>query len=60
MGRALFLLVLAAAALAGCGPDQRSGVAPAADSPPNPAEPASAPASSLTTLVSSGAPASSR
>jgi hypothetical protein len=60
MDRALLILVLAAAALAGCGPDQRSGVAPAADSPPNPTEPASAPASSVAALVSSTTPASSR
>ena len=55
MGRALSILALAALALAACGPDPRSGVAPAADSP---AEPASAPVSSLAAYVSSAAPAS--
>ncbi len=58
MGRALVILVLASVALAACGPDQRSAVAPAADTPANPAEPASAPNSSLTAHVSSAAPAS--
>ena len=58
MGRALLVLALAATALAGCGPDQRSGVTPAADTPANPTEPASAPVSSLTAYVASAAPAS--
>ena len=60
MGRALLVLALAlaATALAGCGPDQRSGVAPAADTPANPTEPASAPVSSLAAYVSSAEPAS--
>jgi hypothetical protein len=58
MGRALLILVLAAAALAACGPDQRSAVTPAADTPANPTEPASAPVSSLASYVSSTAPAS--
>ena len=56
MGRALLILVLVAAALAACGPDQRSAVAPAADTPANPTEPASAPVSSLAAEVSSAAP----
>ncbi len=58
MGRALLILVLTAAALAACGPDQRSAVTPAADTPANPTEPASAPVSSLAAEVSSGTPAS--
>ena len=58
MGRALLVIVLAAAALAACGPDQRSTVTPAADTPANPTEPASAPVSSLAAYVSSTAPAS--
>ena len=57
MSRALLILALAAA-LAGCGRDQKSAVTPAADSPPNPTEPASAPVSSLASYVSSAAPAS--
>jgi len=57
MGRALLILALTAA-LGGCGRDQKSAVAPAADSPPNPTEPASAPASSLASYGSSAAPAS--
>ena len=57
MGRALLILALAAA-LSGCGRDQKSAVTPAADTPPNPTEPASAPVSSLTAYVSSAAPAS--
>jgi hypothetical protein len=57
MSRALLILALAAA-LGGCGRDQKSTVTPAADSPPNPTEPASAPVSSLAAYVSSAAPAS--
>ena len=57
MGRALLILALAAA-LCGCGRDQKSAVTPAADSPPNPTEPASAPVSSLASYASSAAPAS--
>ena len=57
MGRALLIIALAAA-LGGCGRDQKSTVTPAADSPPNPTEPASAPVSSLASYVSSAAPAS--
>jgi hypothetical protein len=60
MGRALVILVLAAAALTACGPDQRSAVAPAADTPANPTEPASAPASAPAAYASSAAPAASR
>ena len=56
MGRALLIIALAAA-VSGCGRDQRSTVAPAADTPANPTEPASAPASSLVAHVSSAAPA---
>jgi hypothetical protein len=57
MARALVILALGAA-LCGCGRDQRSAVAPAADTPANPTEPASAPASALAAYVPSGAPAS--
>ncbi len=60
MGRALVILVLTAAGLAACGPDQRSAVAPAADTPANPTEPASAPASALASYASSAAPAATR
>ncbi len=60
MGRALVILVLTAAALASCGPDQRSAVASAADTPANPTEPASAPASALASYASSAAPAATR
>lgn len=59
MGRALLILALASA-LSACGRDQRSTVPPAADTPANPTEPASAPASSLAALVSSAAPASAK
>ncbi len=55
MGRALLILALTAA-LAGCGPDQRSAAPPAADTPANLTEPASAPVSSLAAEVSSAAP----
>ena len=54
MGRALLILALAAA-LGGCGRDQKSAVTPAADSPPNPTEPAGAPVSSLASYASSAA-----
>ncbi len=59
MGRALLILTLAAT-LGGCGRDQKSTVTPAADTPPNPTEPASAPVSSLASYVSgaSATPAS--
>ena len=57
MNRALLILALTAA-LGGCGRDQKSAVTPAADSPPNPTEPASAPVSSLASYASSAAPAS--
>ena len=59
MGRALMILAFAAA-LCGCRPDQRSAVAPAADTPANPTEPASAPASALASYVSSAAPAAAK
>lgn len=45
MGRALLILALAAVALTACGPDQRAATTPAADTPANPTEPASATAS---------------
>jgi len=57
MGRMLVILALGAA-LCGCGPDPRSTTTPAADTPANPTEPASAPASALAAYVSSTAPAS--
>ena len=60
MGRALLILALASAALAGCGRDQRSTVTPAADTPANPTEPASAPVSSLASLTSSATPATAK
>ena len=50
MARVLVILSLAAA-LAACGRDQRSAAVPAADTPPNPSEPASAPVSSLAAYV---------
>ena len=45
MGRALLIIALAAVALTACRPDPRSATPPAADTPANPTEPASAPAS---------------